>query len=117
MPTKESKKESSEFITQGMIQLKMVDGKEDVTAWINPVSDYTVKHQGKEYIVFISEKFSAPNDRVLVYEKDQPFSLSKDFVEWCDCDNTKIEIGINAPDFSAPKIISLKIPASFKPCA
>lgn len=105
----------TKYVTQGTIQLQKEKeaGKFKLTAWINPSSDFTVKYQKEEYIVFILENPTPSKEEALVFKKDQPFSLSEEFEDWCECDgNTKLEIGIDGNDTN-PEIISLKIPASF----
>jgi hypothetical protein len=49
---------------------KDATGALKVTAWINPFPDCTVKHQEKEYVVFIPED---PNGDPLAFKKECHF--------------------------------------------
>jgi hypothetical protein len=105
----------TKFLTQGTMRMqaeKDATGALKVTAWINPIPDYTVKHQEKEYVVFMPKD---PTGDPLAFKKECQFSLFPGLEEWVQYDGTKTEIGIDSKGATGmpTEITSLKTPASF----
>lgn len=102
------------LVTQGTVQLEYVDvGSEDlkVNIYINPISDYTIKHGKEDYIVLMPElDKEAKFGDAKIFRKTQAFTASsRQIIEVIDTE-TKIEIKI---DSSQPTVIkSIKIPAT-----
>jgi len=96
------------YVTQGTVQVKR-RAETDADVFINPTSDYAVRHNGKEYIVFIDPQSSPLQSKV--FEKTQAFAVEQYLIEMLTkaaFKGTKIEITMNAERMT---IEALKIPA------
>jgi hypothetical protein len=97
------------YVTQGTVQVKRKT-ETDADVCINPIPDYAVKHNGKEFIVFVEADAQSSQPQSKVLEKTKAFAVEKYLVEMLTkaaFKGTKIEITMNADC----KIEALKIPA------
>jgi hypothetical protein len=97
------------YVTQGTVQIERRT-KAEAEIFINPTPDYAVKHNGKDYIVFVgAESLQAQSQ---LFEKTKGFPIEGEyFIEMLTeaaFQRTKIEIRMNA---DCTKIAALKIPA------
>lgn len=96
------------YVTQGTAQVKRKT-ETDADVFVNPTPDYAVKHDGKEYIIFVDAQTSPSQSKV--FEKTTPFAVEKYLLEmltWAAFKGTKMEIIMNA---DCTKIEALKVPA------
>src|SRR5579859_6211852 len=98
------------FVTQGTVQVLRTASAE-AEIFINPTPDYAVKHNEKDYIVFVDTGSSPPGSRLCEKKTKVCTSQEAHFIEMLTAaafQRTKIEIRMNV-DFT--KIEGLKIPA------
>lgn len=97
------------YVTQGTIQIERRT-KSEAEFFITPTPDYAVRHDGKDYIVFVGVDSS--ETRSQLFEKRKGFRIGEEhFIEMLSkaaFQRTKIEIRMNA---DCTKIDALKIPA------
>jgi hypothetical protein len=105
-----------EYLTQGTIQVELTGTAIQVR--INPIQNFIVKHNGKDYIVFMPDSMTARMLDLKAFEKTQSFSAPPDLASALTdvaVKETKIEIKINDPSTrpkAAYNIASIKIPAT-----
>jgi hypothetical protein len=115
--TPENANNPMSYVTQGTVQ---IERKSEIEAdiIINPTQDYAVKHNEREYIVFVKVKEDSedskdeepPSIASKLFEKRKPFPTEKYLIEMLTkaaVERTRVEITINAHD----TITALKIPA------
>ena len=61
-----------EFLTQGTVQVELTPSGTSIKIRINPVQDFSVKHGGNDYIVFMPDSTTAPLD-AKAFEKTEAF--------------------------------------------
>jgi hypothetical protein len=98
------------YVTQGTVQIeRLTETKAEI--FINPASDYAVKHNEEDYIVFVGAGFPRLESR-LFDRKKKSFTVQQGyFIEMLTkaaFARTKIEIKMDA---GCTKIMALKIPA------
>src|SRR5437764_9222173 len=96
------------YVTQGTIQVEIIS-ETDIEMKINPVPDYTVKHEKQDYILFIHDDIR----NAKLSEKTQPFTIKQPpFIQHliaAAVKQIKIEIKIKDLPRSSPKPISIEI--------
>lgn len=103
------------YVTQGTIQVQLnaasgTRDKSDIGITINPLQNYSVKHNSKIFVVFIDEKPL----RSKVFEKGETFHYRSNFAQHLidiAAKEIKVEIQING----SREIESIKIPATSTP--
>jgi hypothetical protein len=97
------------YVTQGTVQIERRT-KAEAEIFISPTPDYAVKHNRKDYIVFVCAESSEVQSRL--FEKTKGFPIQGEhLIEMlieAAFQRTKVEIQTNA---DCTKIDALKIPA------
>ncbi len=101
------------FVVHGTVQVRQADKSTQV--WINPIVDYKVKHDGKDYIVFVDEakpsKETPPP--IQIFCIDRIFNVDPSLTAMLNqaaLSAMKIQIEID----TTHTVIALKIPATTK---
>jgi len=99
------------YVTQGTVQVECRT-KTNAEIFINPTTDHAVKHNEKDYIVFVDAESPQPQSQ-LFEKKTKSFTIQEEhFIEMLTkaaFKGTKIEIRMNA---ECKKIEARKIPAT-----
>jgi hypothetical protein len=119
MPPKKAKPPSNVsmmYVTRGTVQVELkTPSGTPIEIRINPIQEFTVKYDGKDYIIFMPDGATPPPE-AKAFEKMQTFSAHPDLKQALTdaaLNSSRVEIKV---DFSKTPgtIVSIKIPASFR---
>jgi len=110
------------FVTRGRVQLMMKDTKTDIQ--IYPTQDYIVKHEGKNFIIFIgADEGSGPRawERVRKFDQNKGFGVVQKLINPllnAAIGNLCIEITITdevkGEGLDSFEIVAVKIPGTIE---
>jgi hypothetical protein len=100
-----------DYVTQGTVQVEFSGTTIDVM--INPVQEFTVRYRDKDYTVFMADE---PNEEgPKAFEKAHKFKAPKNLERpLIDAASKSIAVEIKIDSSKAPKIVSVKIPATLR---
>ena len=100
-----------DYVTQGTVQVEFSGATIDVR--INPVQEFTVRFRDKDYTVFMADDPKVVDARA--FGKAQKFKAPKDLERALnDAASKSIAVEIKVDSSKAPKIVSVKIPATLR---